>query len=99
MRLVRTLLTAGYPLLVYGGLAFLEPRSLALCLVAVVGLRGVTHWRRPSLQHLRRLAVPVLAVGTVLLLTALWNDARFLFLAPAIVNAALLPSGLSRRLR
>jgi len=90
MRSLRALLTAAYPLLVYAGLEILEPRTLALGLGAIVCLRAVTRWHRPSAQELRQLAPPALLVGAVVVGTALLNDARLLLLVPALVNAALL---------
>jgi uncharacterized membrane protein len=90
MKGLRALLALGYPLLVYAGLAWLEPRGLALALGGVALLRAVAGGRLPSREDLRQLAPPFLAVGGVVLLTALWNDARFLLLAPALVNGALL---------
>jgi uncharacterized membrane protein len=90
VKLLRGLLTAGYPLLVYAGLEWLEPRALALGLGAVVALRGASRWRRPSGDALRQLAPPALLLLLALLASALWNDPRGLFLAPALVNAALL---------
>jgi uncharacterized membrane protein len=90
VRILRGLLTAGYPLLVYAGLELLEPRSLALGLAAAVALRGVSRWRQPRWQELRRLAPPALLLLAALLASALWNDPRGLFLAPVLANGALL---------
>jgi uncharacterized membrane protein len=90
VRILRALLTLAYPLLVYAGLEWLEPRVLALGLGAVFVLRSVTRWRQPSLGELRRLAPPALLLAAVVGLTALWNDPRGLFLAPALANGALL---------
>lgn len=90
MNRLRGLLTLGYPLLVYAGLQWLEPRALALGLAALVALRGLTRWRRAPARELRRLAAPALLLAAALLASALWNDARGLLLAPALANAALL---------
>ncbi len=63
MKLFRALLTAAYPLLVYAGLQVLEPRWIAIGLGAVIGLRAVTRWRRPSADELRELAMPALLIA------------------------------------
>jgi uncharacterized membrane protein len=90
VKLLRGLLTLGYPLLVYAGLEWLEPRVLALCLGALVGIRGLSRWRGAEFRELRRLAPAVLLLAGALLVGALWNDPRGLFLAPALANGALL---------
>jgi uncharacterized membrane protein len=90
MKVLRGLLAAGYPFLVFGGLRVAEPRWIALGLGALFGLRAVTRWRRPSTAELLQLLWPALLVGSVLLATLLTNDARLLLLVPVLVNAALL---------
>jgi len=90
MKLLRGLLAVAYPFLIYAGLRWLEPRSVALLLGGAVALRAVLGWHRPSAQELRRLAVPGLLVAAVLLLTLALNDARALLFVPVLVNGALL---------
>jgi uncharacterized membrane protein len=90
MKLLRGLLAVAYPFLIYAGLRWLEPRSVALLLGGAVALRAVLNWHRPSAQELRRLAVPGLLVAAVLVLTLALNDARALLFVPVLANGALL---------
>jgi uncharacterized membrane protein len=90
MKLLRGLLAVAYPFLIYAGLRWLEPRSVALLLGGAVALRAVLGWQRPSAQELRRLAVPGLLVAAVLVLTLALNDARALLFVPVLANGALL---------
>jgi uncharacterized membrane protein len=90
MKLLRGLLAVAYPFLIYAGLRWLEPRSVALLLGGAVALRAVLGWHRPSAQELRRLAVPGLLVAAVLVLTLALNDARALLFVPVLANGALL---------
>jgi uncharacterized membrane protein len=90
MKVLRGLLAAAYPFVVFAGLRWLEPRWLALLLGASVLLRAALGWHRPSAQELRRLLVPALLVAGVLAPTLVWNDPRALLFVPALVNGALL---------
>lgn len=89
MTVLRGLLAVLYPFLVFGGLRIAGARWTALVLGALFGLRAVTRWRRPSPAELRRLLGPVAAVGSVLALTLLTDDARLLLAVPVLVNVAL----------
>lgn len=90
MRVLRGLLIAAYPFLVFAALRGLEPRGVALLLALVLVLRAGTRAPRPTAAVLRRLAVPAVVVVSVLLGTLMWDDPRFLLAVPALVNAALL---------
>jgi uncharacterized membrane protein len=89
MRVLRGLLAALYPFLVFGGLRVAGARWTALGLGALFGLRAAMRWRRPTLAELRRLLWPAVAVGSVLALTLVTDDARLLLAVPVLVNAAL----------
>jgi uncharacterized membrane protein len=79
-----------YPLAIFAGLQWFEPRTVSLALLAVLALRALQLGHRPPRESLRVLAVPALMVGVVLGGTLVWNDARYLLFVPAGVNAALL---------
>ncbi len=83
-------LALAYPFLIFGGLAVLEPRQVALLAAALLGLRWVARWRSPSREDVRRVAVAGLTVAALLAATVAWNDEHALLLVPAAVNAALL---------
>ncbi|MEO6711088.1 MAG: hypothetical protein ABI054_09380 [Planctomycetota bacterium] len=79
-----------YPLLVFAGLHWLEPRLIGLCVGALFVARLFTS-RTSIVRERRGLAIPALAVVAILvLLAARSNDPRYLFLLPAWINAALL---------
>ena len=81
-----------YPFLVYAGLSYVEPRTIALALGIGVGLRIVGVARgRPGVDVRRLLLAPV-AVGVVLAVTAVFNEGRVFLFVPALVNFALLVS-------
>jgi uncharacterized membrane protein len=90
MKLLRGLLAVAYPFLIFAGLRWFEPRWLALLLGSSVLLRAMMRWHRPSVAEFRRLLAPALLVFSVLALTLVMNDARYLLFVPAMVNGALL---------
>lgn len=73
-----------YPLLVYWGMNWLEPRFLGLILVSVYALRLFVVTRNPALRWL--LVLGILAAGA-----AFWwlNSELLLKLVPAFINLAL----------
>jgi uncharacterized membrane protein len=89
-RISSGLLAAAYPLLVYVGLHWLEPRWTAACIAFALVLRALVRGWRPSFAELRRLAMPVLLVVCVLGTAVVANDARTLLFVPTLVNLALL---------
>jgi len=84
------LLAAMYPLLIFIGLRWLEPRWISAAIGVTVTVRAALRWRRPSSAELRRLLIPILLVAGVLGTAFLTNDARTLLFVPALVNVALL---------
>ena len=96
LALVQAVLTVAYPLLILLALTRFEPRTVALLVVGIVGLRllGLRFAKR-SLARRRRpwsLLVPFAWVGLVAGATAVWNDPIGLLAAPVLVNLALLGS-------
>lgn len=89
MKAVLIAAMVAYPVLVYGGLQMLPPRTLAVALGVVVLLRGVTLWRggRPWL-----FLVPVVLVSGIMALAAIFDEGRFFLFVPVLINAALLIS-------
>jgi uncharacterized membrane protein len=90
MRVLRTALVVAYPLLVWLALRGWPPRQVAVGLGAVLALRGLLAVRRLTRSDLRRVLPAVGGAGLVVLGTLVSDDARFLRLAPALVNLALL---------
>jgi uncharacterized membrane protein len=90
VRGLRALLGIAYPLLVFAALEVLPPRWIALAIGALFVLRLALSRRRPSPEQARRLLLPALLGGAVLLATLLLGDPRALFLVPALMNAAML---------
>jgi len=90
VKIASGLLAAMYPLLIFVGLRWLEPRWMAAAIGATVAIRAALRWRRPSPAELRRLVAPVLLVAGVLGTAFVANDARTLLFVPVLVNAALL---------
>jgi len=83
-------LAAGYPILVYVGLRWLEPRAMALLIGATMLLRAALRWHRPTPAELLRLATPALAIAAVLGTAYAANDEQTLLWVPGLVNGALL---------
>ena len=90
MKLLRGLLAVAYPFLIFAGLRWLEPRSVAILLGGAVLLRAMTTWHRPSPEELRRLAAPALLLAAILGVTLILNDPHALLFVPVLVNGALL---------
>lgn len=87
MRFLAVLLTAAlvlYPVLVYMGSQWLEPRYLGLLALAAYVLRGL------FLARSRKLAFLTAGGGIALAATVWWlNSAKLLLLVPALINVVL----------
>lgn len=81
-----------YPVLVYAGLSYFEPRTLALALGAGVLVRVVFVGRLREGVALGRVLLAPLCVGAVLMVTAFSNEGRVFLFVPVLVNVALLVS-------
>lgn len=90
LRILSGALAVAYPLLIFVGLRWLEPRWMAVAIAAAVVLRTALRGRRPSSAELRLLATPGLLVAGVLGTAFVANDARTLLFVPVLINAALL---------
>ncbi len=73
-----------YPLLVYFGGRWLEPRYLGLLLAGVYGVRLLSKAQNPR----ARLAICA-AITLVFAVLWFWNDERLLKLWPALINALM----------
>jgi len=92
VKVLAVALGLAYPLLVYAGLSYFEPRSLALALGLAVAVRIAMAARGREGVDVRRLLLAPVAVGGVLALAPLSNEARVFLFVPALVNLALLAS-------
>jgi uncharacterized membrane protein len=79
-----------YPVLIYAGLSYFQPRVVALVLGAGVLVRAAWIALGKEGVHLGRLLLAPLAVAVVLVVTAVFNEGRVFLFVPALVNLALL---------
>ena len=89
VKLVVPAVVVGYPLLVYGGLRFLQPRWVALALGAALLARELAGFRRGVSSPL---VLPIVLVGGIFGLALVFNEGRFFLFVPILVNAALFVS-------
>ena len=93
LRILLVLLGLGYPLLVYLGLRFFEPRMVAVFLGATLLLRLALGPRRRRVLSLgKTLSFPLAMLGLAYALTFVFNDGFFFLFVPALFSAALLLS-------
>jgi len=92
MRAIGVALAVGYPVLVYLGLRWLEPRALALLLGAILLARALPRLSRRPFSEIQRILTPFALVALVLAAAALWNQERFFLFVPPLVSGALLVS-------
>lgn len=92
MAIVQVLLGIAYPLLIFLSLSWLEPREVALVVLALAGLRLVTARLGKAISFVKEVWIPVASVGVVAMGTAIWNDPMGLLIAPSLINLALLVS-------
>jgi uncharacterized membrane protein len=78
-----------YPFLVYGGLHVLAPRTLAVALGGVLLVRALAYG---GSERRSPILVPIVLVGAVLALAAVFNNGRFFLFVPVLINAALFVS-------
>ena len=76
MATLRIAATLAYPLVIYLGLRFLHPRSLALCIGALLLLRLLLSREIRSMEF-RRLALLAAPVALILGLAALFQNGRY----------------------
>ncbi len=93
LRILLVLLGLGYPLLVYLGLRFFEPRMVALFLAATLLLRLAMGPRRHQVLSLgKTMSFPLAMLALAYALTFIFNDGLFFLFVPALFSAALLLS-------
>jgi uncharacterized membrane protein len=92
MAILQLVLGIAYPILIFVSLSWLEPREVALVVLALAMLRLVTARFGAALAFAREVWLPVASVGVVAVGAAIWNDPMGLLLAPTLINAALLGS-------
>ena len=92
MTIVQGLLGFAYPILIFLSLTWLEPREVALAVLALAGLRILTVRRGAAVAFAKEVWIPTMSVAVVAVGTAIWNDPMGLLLAPTLVNVALLAS-------
>ena len=93
LRILLVLLGLGYPLLVYLGLRFFEPRMVALFLAATLLLRLAMGPRRHQVLSLgKTMSFPLAMLAIAYALTFVFNNGLFFLFVPALFSAALLLS-------
>lgn len=98
MAVLQVLLGIAYPVLIFMALSWLEPRQIALAILALTGLRFFLS--RPALgaQVMKEVWVLSVCVVAVVGITAAFNDPIGFMMTPVLVNAVFLGSfGLSLR--
>jgi uncharacterized membrane protein len=90
VRVLVAVVGLGYPLLVYAGLVFFEPRVLVAGAGLLLLARAASSWRTWKRRDILRVTAPVALVAIVLVVAAIFNDGRAFLFVPALVNAALL---------
>jgi uncharacterized membrane protein len=80
-----------YPMLVYVGLLELSPRWFAVLLLPIAAIVLAIRMRRSNVGRGPLVGLVAALVG-LLVLSLVWNDARFLFALPVLINVALLIS-------
>jgi uncharacterized membrane protein len=90
VRVLVAVVGLGYPLLVYAGLLFFEPRVLVVVVGGLLLARGASSWRAWNRRDVLRVMMPVSLAATVLVVAAIFNDGRAFLFVPALVNGALL---------
>ncbi len=92
-RILLALLGLGYPLLVYLGLRFFQPRMVALFLAATLLLRLAMGPRRHQVLSLgKTMSFPLAMLAIAYALTFVFNNGLFFLFVPALFSAALLLS-------
>ncbi len=93
LRILIVLLGLGYPLLVYLGLRFFEPRMVALFLGLTLLLRLAMGPRRHQVLSLgKTMSFPLAMLALAYALTFVFNSGLFFLFVPALFSAALLLS-------
>lgn len=90
MAALRIVLLVAYPLLIYVALQKLEPRHVALSVIALLVLRAAFGAEGSLAATARAVWLPVVAVVVAAGATILWNDPLGLLLTPVAVSLALL---------
>jgi len=78
-----------YPLVVYGGLRFLDARALGALLGGLLVVRLVVGLRSEAAEHWRAISLQLLPAGAVIALTLLLNEGRYLLALPVLISASL----------
>jgi uncharacterized membrane protein len=98
LAVTNVILAAGYPVVVYFGLLHLGPRSLGLCLLALL-VPGLVYRLRHTPRHALWAVIKLpLAVGALVALAAVFDDRRFVLALPVAINLLLL-AGFASSLR
>ncbi len=81
-----------YPFAVFLGLGVMQPRSVAILALALIGIRVALGSPMRLLAYGRAVILPVAAVVTAVLASVVLNDRLGMLAAPALVNFSLLAS-------
>ncbi|HEX5055456.1 MAG TPA: hypothetical protein VFX02_03060 [Gammaproteobacteria bacterium] len=88
--LIISLLLLAYPVAVYLGLSYFEPRYIGLLLLALVSARFVLARRHLKRDNLTSLLPITVATAALCLLILIFNQTSMVRLNPALVNLVLL---------
>jgi len=90
MAILQILAAIIYPILIWAALRHLEPRSIALSLLALVALRVALLGPTRLVRYARATWAPIAAAGTVAVVAAGTNSELVLLLGPSLISFALL---------
>ena len=91
MATLRIAATLAYPLMIYLGLRFLAPRTLAITIGVILLLRlALAHKSAPS--ETRRLFLLGIPIALILGLAALLQEGRYFLFVPSLISFAILAS-------
>lgn len=90
LAILNVLLALGYPLAVYLGLTHFNARGVSLLLLLLLAPGLIRKlWRAPS-EQLKAVAIVPASIVSLVLLSAVLDDARFVLALPVLINVALL---------
>ncbi len=90
MAVLQVILGIVYPVVIFFSLSWFEPRVVAFAVLGLAGLRLVVARSSAAIAFAREVWLPAVAIGTVALVTAIWNHPMGLLLTPTLINSALL---------
>jgi len=93
--IAQAVVTIFYPVLIWIGLRYYEPRQVAFVALGVLALRFAIARPDRAREAVRMLWLPALAIGTIIGAVVVWNDPLGLLLMPVAISAGFLATFLT----